>query len=299
MNRSRVVGGRYLLLAELDRNGFGRSYQAEDRITGRQVAVLEIRLPAGASDARTRETRQRNEHRDRLLREVRAAGRIRHPGVVPVQDLVTDRLPDGSLREHLITELPDARPLSTLLADGQVPPRRVAAIGRDVLAALGAVHESGIPHGGLNPDCVLVAGSGRAVVTDIGLARAVIRADGGGADEDGADGGRADGGGFLSPERRAGGPDTPVADLWSLGAVLHHATGRRPPAHGPLAEAIAGLTAADPAERMSPAAADALLERASRPASVAGDLGRSRTLLLVVAAILLVAVVVMVVLALG
>lgn len=289
MNRSRVVGGRYLLLAELDRGGFGRSYRAEDRITGRQVAVLEIRLPAAPGETV-------DPLRDRLLREVRAAGRIRHPGVVPVQDLVTDRLPDGSLREHLITELPDARPLSALVADGQLPPRRVAAIGRDVLTALGAVHESGVPHGGLNPDCVLVPGSGRAVVTDIGLARAVARADGTGT---GTGDGSVGAGGFLAPERRAGGPDSPAADLWALGAVLHHAAGRRPPSQGPLAEAIAGLTVADPAERMSPAAADALLERASRPASVAGDLGRSRTLLLVVAGILLAAVVVMVVLALG
>ncbi|RZT88281.1 protein kinase-like protein [Pseudonocardia sediminis] len=280
MNRSRVVGGRYLLLAELDRSGFGRSYKAEDRITGRQVAVIEIRLPAAPGDGD-------DPLRDRLLREVRAAGRIRHPGVVPVQDLVTDRLPDGSLREHLITELPDARALSAVVADGQMPPRRVASIGRDVLTALGAVHAGGIPHGGLNPDCVLVDGAGRAVVTDIGLARAV-----------GGPAGATDAGGFLAPERRAGGPDTPAADLWALGAVLHHATGRRPPSNGPLAEAIAGLTAADPEQRLSPPEADALLERASRPVPAAGDLGRSRTLLLVVAGILLAAVVVMVVLAL-
>ncbi|MDN5916396.1 MAG: serine/threonine protein kinase [Pseudonocardia sp.] len=285
MSGSRVVGGRYLLLAELDRGGFGRSYRAEDRITGRQVAVIEIRLCAPPGDGR-------DPLRDRLLREVRAAGRVRHPGVVPVHDLVTDRLPDGSRREHLITGLPEARPLSALVADGQVPPRRVAAIGRDVLTALGAVHESGIPHGGLNPDCVLVAGSGRAVVTDIGLARAVAHGNGAGDRT-------ADAGGFLAPERRAGGPDSPAADLWALGAVLHHATGRRPPSGGPLVEAITGLTAADPAERMSAADADALLERASRPVSTAGDLGRSRTLLLVVAGFLLVAVVVMVVLALG
>ena len=71
MNRSRVVGGRYLLLAELDRGGFGRSYQAEDRITGRQVAVIEIRLPAASGEGA-------DPLRDRLLREVRASGRIRH-----------------------------------------------------------------------------------------------------------------------------------------------------------------------------------------------------------------------------
>lgn len=277
MIRNRLVGGRYVLLADLERNGFGPCYRAEDRVTGRQVAVTEIRFPAGPRSAGPAP-------RDRLLREVRAAGRIRHPGVVPVHDLITERRPDRTLREHLVTELPDAGPLSALLADGEIPPRRVAAIGRDVLAALRAVHESGVAHGGLTPDCVLVAGTGEALITDVGLARAV------GRDL------RSEDGGFAAPEQRAGGPDSPAADLWSLGAVLHHATGRRPPPNGPLAAVITGLTAADPAQRPSPTEADALLERAARPVPAPGDLGRSRTLLLVVAGILLATVAVMIVL---
>lgn len=278
MIHNRIVGGRYLLLTELERDGFGPCYRAEDRITGRHVAVTEIRLPDEAWRA------QPDPLRERLLREVRAAGRIRHPGVVPVHDLVADRHPDGFLREHLVTELPEARTLAALVAEAPLPPRRVAAIGRDLLAALGALHESGIVHGGLTPDCVLVDAAGRAMVTDIGLERAI------GPRPD------ADPGAFVAPERGAGAPDSPAADLWSLGAVLHHAAGRRPPPAGPLTETITGLTAAEPADRLTPADAGALLERAARPVPAAGDLGRSRTFLLAVAAVLLAAVVVLVVL---
>lgn len=265
MIESRIVGGRYLLLAELERRGFGPSHRAEDRITGRTVVVTEIAVPADGGA------------RERLLAEVRAAGRLRHPGVVGVLDLITDRAADGGMREYLVTEHPETRPLSHVV-DGEPPPaRRVAAIGRDVLAALRAVHAAGGTHGGLDPDCVLLTPDGRGLVTDIGLARAV------GA----RTGGR---GGFTPPERDRERGDTPAADLWSLGAVLHHTAGRRMTHGSPLALAITGLTAADPAERIGPDHAEALLERAARPRPAGGDLGRNRWILLVVAGLLLVAV---------
>lgn len=285
---SRVVGGRYLLLAELDRRGFGPAFRAEDRITGRQVVVTELRLPSPPDGAADRP----DTLRERLLSEVRTAGRLRHPGVVPVQDLVADRGRDGSLREHLVTERPEARSVTETLRDGSMAARTVAAVGRDVLAALRAMHDHGVVHGGLTPDCVLVTTDGRALVTDIGLARAV------GPRPPAANGG-ADPGAFVAPERRSGGPDTPAGDLWSLGAVLHHAIGRRPPQNGPLAEAITGLTAVDPLRRLGPAEAAALLERAARPRPTTGDLGRSRRLLLGAAAVLFLLVVGMLVLVIG
>ncbi|TCK20442.1 serine/threonine-protein kinase [Pseudonocardia endophytica] len=281
---SRVVGGRYLLLAELDRRGFGPAFRAEDRITGRQVVVTEIRLPDPPD--------RPDSLRDRLLTEVRTAGRLRHPGVVPVQDLVADRARDGSLREHLVTERPEARSLSEALADGPMPVRTVAAVGRDVLVALRAMHDSGVVHGGLTPDCVLLTTDGSALVTDIGLARAV------GPRPVGTNG-SVDPGAFAAPERGAGGSDAPSADLWALGAVLHHAVGRRPPANGPLTEVITGLTAADPAERLGPAEAAVLLERAARPRPTSGDLGRSRRLLLGAAAVLALIVIGLLVLVIG
>jgi len=263
---SGVLGGRYVLLDELDRRGFGPVRRAEDRITGRTVAITEIAVPADGGGLR-----------ERLLAEVRAAGRLQHPGVVGVLDLITDRAPDGALREYLVTEHPDARPLSRLVDGVPLTAQRTAAIGRDVLAALRTVHAGGGTHGGLDPDCVLLAPDGSALVTDLGLARAACR----------------EPGMFAPPERRDGAGDTPAADLWSLGAVLRYAAGPRIAAGGPLDRAIAGLTAAEPAERIDPDGAQALLERAARPGPAGADLGASRWVLLAVAGLLLVAVVAM------
>ena len=268
MIAGRMVGGRYLLLDELGRRGFGPTHRAEDRITGRTVAVTEIALPAVAGV------------RERLLTEVRAAGRLRHPSVVGVLDLVTDRSSAGDMREYLVTEHPEARPLGAVVETAPPSPRQVALVGRDVLAALRAVHADGGTHGGLDADAVLVTADGRALLTDVGLARAVGPRPGGN-------------GAPAAPE----GGDTPAADLWCLGAVLREAAGPRPSAGSALATVLDGLTADDPAERPTHDRAAELFERGARPRSPGGDLGRNRWILLGVAGVLAVIVVVLLVLA--
>ena len=50
---TRVIGGRYVVLAELGRGGMGIVWRAEDRMMGRQVAVKELHLPDGPRAPRT------------------------------------------------------------------------------------------------------------------------------------------------------------------------------------------------------------------------------------------------------
>ena len=75
LDRTRVVGGRYVVLAELGRGAAGVVWRAEDRVTGRHVAVKELHLPDGLAPA------ERLLFRERLLREARAAGRLEDPGI--------------------------------------------------------------------------------------------------------------------------------------------------------------------------------------------------------------------------
>ena len=81
---TRVIGGRYVVLAELGRGGMGIVWRAEDRMMGRHVAVKELHLPEGLGPD------DRQLFRERLLREARTAGRLNDPAIITVYDVVSD-----------------------------------------------------------------------------------------------------------------------------------------------------------------------------------------------------------------
>lgn len=277
MPTTRVIGGRYVVLAELGRGGMGIVWRAEDRVMGRHVAVKELHLPDGlAPDDRLR-------FRERLLREARTAGRLNDPGIVTVYDVVTD-----SGVDHIVMELIEARTLAEVVAQqGPLDETAVADMGRRLLSALRTAHAGGVVHRDVKPANVMLA-AGRVKLTDFGIAQA---ADDPRLTSTGALIGSP---GYMSPERLETGEVTPAADLWALGATLYFAlTGQGPyqrettPAtisavltteppplqtRGPLGSVIAGLLQRSPQARLTGVQADALLATAAR----AGGTGETR-----------------------
>jgi serine/threonine protein kinase len=132
----------------------GFVWQAHDQVLDREVAVKEVFVP------------DHNEDRsERAFREARAAGRLNHPGIVTIHDLVSD---DG--RSWIVMELVNAPSLEIALREsGPMPPGRVARIGLALLEALRAAHDAGILHRDIKPGNVLLPGD-RAVITDFGIA---------------------------------------------------------------------------------------------------------------------------------
>jgi serine/threonine protein kinase len=133
----------------------------------------------------------------------------------------------------------DGRTLDEVIAaDGPLPPREAARVGAQILASLVQGHRSGRVHGGVEPSRVVLEQE-RALLT--AFAAEPLK-------------GSPD---YLAPERAAGRPPGPEADLWSLGATLYTAVEGRPPAEqppeprraGPLAPVIASLLRPDPAQR--------------------------------------------------
>jgi hypothetical protein len=176
----------------------GVVWRAHDELLRRDVAVKELRVRIGVDG--DFESRQ-------VLREARAAARLRHPGVVAVHDVIVD---DG--RMLIVMELIEGPSLAELVrADGPLPEQRVAEIGARVLAALSVAHAQGVVHRDVKPANIMLDDD-RVVLTDFGIAAmtsdttltdTVL-----GSPE------------YLAPERINGQPATPATDLWSLGVTL-------------------------------------------------------------------------------
>ncbi|MFD3373939.1 MULTISPECIES: protein kinase [unclassified Streptomyces] len=252
--RERVIAGRYRLLAPLGEGGMGTVWRAHDEVLQREVAVKEVRAPAGlpAPDVERMYTR--------LEREAWAAARVTHPNVVTVFDVATE---DG--RPWIVMELVRGESLADLLDKGPLGPARAAEIGAGILAALRAAHAAGVLHRDVKPANVLLAADGRVVLTDFGIA--TVEGDSSltrtgeviGSPE------------YLPPERALGRTPGPESDLWSLGVLLYAAVegispyrqntplstlraivdDELPPARraGPLGSVIEGLLRKEPADR--------------------------------------------------
>jgi len=262
---TRVIGGRYVVLAALGRGGMGVVWRAEDRVSGRQVAVKELRLPTGLCPE------ARRLFRERLLREARTAGRLDDPGIVTVYDVVTD---DGI--DHIVMELVEAPTLAAVVAtSGPLDECAATAAAGQLLAALRTAHDNGVVHRDVRPSNVMLGPCGRVTLTDFAIAQAAD-------DPQLATTGLLVGSpGYMAPERLEGEPATPASDLWALGATLFHAVqgagpfarettaatisavlhAEVPPTRtrGPLGSVIAGLLQRAPQARLSGVQAAALL----------------------------------------
>ncbi|MFE0426117.1 serine/threonine-protein kinase, partial [Streptomyces sp. NPDC058953] len=266
MHGDRLVADRYRLDAALGEGGMGVVWRARDEVLNREVAVKEVRAPAGLSGDQVRRLYAR------LEREARAAARITHRNVVTVYDVVFDRggAAGDEDRPWIVMELIRGLSLADVLAaEGPLPPKRAAHIGAEVLAALTAAHDAGVLHRDVKPGNVLVGNDGRIVLSDFGIASLE------GTPQLTMEGELIGSPEFLAPERALGRTPGPASDLWSLGVLLYAAVEgvspfRRetplttmravvedelpPPRRaGDLAPGIARVSRTDPADRRGPA----------------------------------------------
>src|ERR687889_1090170 len=260
---------RYRLVAPLGQGGMGRVWRATDVVLHRDVAIKELVPPPGLTPD------ERQEMRERSLREARAIARLNNINVVRVFDVLrTDADP------WIVMEYVPSRSLQDILAaDGPVPAVRAAEIGIGVLNALRAAHRNGVVHRDVKPGNVLIGEDGRVVLTDFGLATVP-------GDPNVTRTGLVLGSpAYIAPERARDGTAGPEGDLWSLGATLYAAvegaspfarpsaiatlaalaTENPPPARnaGSLKPVLNGLLRKDPTHRINADEAERLLLRAT------------------------------------
>lgn len=195
--------GPYRIIRLIRRGGQGSVYLGYDQRLRRRVAIKIRPLPkAGAVRRRT-------------LREARAVANIQSTKVVQVYDVIEST-------EHLalVMEYVPGCDLEEFLASTQPSLASILTIGADIAGALAAARQQHIVHGDLKAGNVLISDSGRAKLTDFGIARDARE-----------DQGQAVAGSHcaLSPEQYLGEALDVRSDLFALGCLLYRMlTGEHP-----------------------------------------------------------------------
>ncbi len=209
--------GPYVVLQRLGGGGMGEVYLAEDTRLGRQVA---LKRPSEAWLAMP-------DARDRLHREASAAGRLTHPNIAAIYDVL-----DVDAHPYIVMEYVEGESLAHVLRRGALPLDNAIAVGTEIAEALAAAHAKGIVHRDLKPANISLTHDGHAKVLDFGLAKGPAAKEPTsrpGLSTITVPGQAMGTPGYSSPEQLVGAPADPRDDIYSLGVVLYELlTGRRP-----------------------------------------------------------------------
>jgi eukaryotic-like serine/threonine-protein kinase len=208
-----LVAERYRLIEQIGVGAMGAVWLGTDQRLNRRVALKQVVLEPGL------DLRQASEARQRILREGRISARLQHPHAVAIYDV---SMHDGE--PWLVMEYLRARSLANVLTmDGLLSDRAAARIGVQLADALDAAHQAGIVHRDVKPGNVLICDNGIIKLSDFGIARAAGDIT---VTQTGVLTGTPD---YFAPEVARGGPPTPAADMFSLGATLYISVEGEPP----------------------------------------------------------------------
>jgi len=239
-----ALGSQYRLERELGRGGMGVVFLATDATLDRRVAIKVVHPELALHDAITR----------RFLTEARTIARVRHPNIVAIHAAgsadgllyyVMDEVAGESLRQRLVRE-------------GRLSTEETARIVSDMASALDCARRAGVVHRDVKPENVLLDQvTGRALLADFGIARAVVADSGGSSTGQGVALGTPV---YMSPEQAAGEEIDSRSDLYALGVVAYEMLAGHPPFQGPNRVVVSKHIAERPVplERVRPDAPDEL-----------------------------------------
>ena len=219
---------RFRLIRRLGSGGFGRVWLAHDAKLGHVVALKAAHAP----DAETEQ---------RIQREARALGAVRHPNCVRIYDMVPARS-DSGLSDLdgmvIVMGYVDGMSLGDMVRDhGVLDDVAAARVWVHLAGALDAAHSRGVMHRDVKPGNVVVDANGVAHLIDFGIARKSGDAT---MTQTGFVLGTPD---FLAPEIACGERASAASDSWQLAATISYALTGHPP-RGGHTDAVSGLRAA-------------------------------------------------------
>jgi eukaryotic-like serine/threonine-protein kinase len=210
----RALAAHYELDCEIGRGGMGIVYRAKDRRLKRQVAIK--LLPP--------ELAFRSEIKSRFLREAETAAQLSHPNIVPIYTVDEQE----GLVFFVMAYVSGDNLAKRLHERGVLTVDETRRVLREVADALAYAHDRGVVHRDIKPDNILLEqASGRPLVTDFGIARAM---DSEGDSRLTATGMAIGTPAYMSPEQAAGEREIDGrSDLYSLGILGYQMLTGEPP----------------------------------------------------------------------
>lgn len=204
-----ALGQDYEIIRLLGAGGMGTVYLAREKALKRLVAIKVLDPELGASPI----------FRNRFQLEAETAAQLQHPNIVPIYRVGEA----GGLSYFTMAYIEGESLADRMRGMGRLSPREARRIAGEVAAALGAAHRRGIIHRDVKPQNVLLdRETGRAMVTDFGIA-SVAAATSKGDDDRLTSAGMVMGTPrYMSPEQASGIRDlTPASDFYALGVILY------------------------------------------------------------------------------
>lgn len=238
------LGERYRLLRLHRGGGLGQVWMGYDTVLGRQVAVKvlrEDRMGLPSVD-------------QRFMAEGKAAGRLEHPNIVPVYDLIPPDPATGRDAAYVMRFVA-GRTLAEAAHDYHATtpgadPRTALAPLLDafvlVCRAVAFAHSKGVLHRDIKGANIILGEYGEVQLLDWGLAKPVTTRSAaiGKPVMDPTDAGLTVTGGvvgtpaYVAPEVAHGGNATTASDVYGLGATLYAVLTGKPPADGTTPQAV-------------------------------------------------------------
>jgi Protein kinase domain len=210
-----TIHGNLQIQSLIGEGAMGAVFLAENlELPGRKCAVKVLLNPITSSP----------KFQERFDEEARHQAALDHPNIVRVQDYFKE---NG--RYYLVMDYVDGKPLSKIIAErGKMSEKEAIDTMDGILRGLNCAHEQGIVHRDVKPSNILVDSTGRARITDFGIA---IRAGEMRLTSTGISAvGTAE---YMSPEQiRKPGSINHLADVYSAGIVLFEMLTGDVPFHG-------------------------------------------------------------------
>lgn len=243
----------YRIERKLGQGGMGQVWLATDLALDRPVAI-KVLPPEVAGDA---------DRRSRLIREARAQARLVHPHVCHIYFIGEE---EG--RVFFAMEYVDGETLAQRLERGPLPPDQALELARQAALGLRAADAAGFTHRDIKPSNLMIDRHGVLKVMDFGLVSASSGEPRAGGDDDGGAAPLAASAMvgtplYMAPEQGRGEAVDRRADIYALGATLHHMIAGAPPYAGDTAAELLSRHASGARPRLTVSLAPKTRRRAT------------------------------------